>query len=163
MTVAGKTLIDSLFVEMFQTEQSAQEHCRREASRLAGGPRDAMDAVSRHAEAFLARLEGLAEARGMSRKKVGIGLGHLFSQVREHFADRLISAEFSYRGTLMGMQHGDDLFRLTFEAAKAHGDSALEAFAGEWLATREPLLAEARAQLAWFAHHPQEALVRAHR
>ncbi len=48
----------------------------------------------------------------MSRKKVGISLGHLFSQVREHFADRLISAEFSYRGTLMSMQHGDDLFRL---------------------------------------------------
>ena len=154
-------LTQSLFPEVFQTEQSAEEHCAREAKRLVERPAAAMIAVSDHARASLTRLHAFAEKRDVRTSTVGKVVGHLFSEVRERLADHFVSSELSYRGTLLGIRHGVDLFRLLGEAAQNEGDAELAELCSSWLAARAALTANVEAQLAWFAAHPEDAMKRA--
>lgn len=157
-----KSLLASLFPEMFQTEQSAVTHCAREAERL-GEAREAqgMLAVSRHATIALAALRDLAQARGLQSASAGRAIGTSLSELRDKIADRIISAESSYRGTLMGMRHGFDLFTLARSTAEAEGDTELASFCETWLAVRGPLIDQAAETLRWFAGHPARAMQRA--
>ena len=66
MTTARETATDlsaSLWLELFQTERSAERHCLIEARRLgAVPPASAMRAVSAHATRVLGQLPALAAA-----------------------------------------------------------------------------------------------------
>ncbi len=158
LTTAAE-LVDALFPEAFQTEESARAHPAREAKRLgAVRPSTAMLAISRHAEGSLSRLHALAEARGKHAAKAGGGVGHLFSLVRTFAADRLLSSERSYRLTLVGAQHGLGLFVLLHDAAVESGDLELAEYCASLLRERRPLCTAAEEALVWFAQHPALAL-----
>lgn len=158
----SKSLLAALIPEMFQTEQSAVTHCAREAERLGDGPEaQGMLAVSRHATLALDALKALSAARGWEAATTGRAIGTSLSELRDKIADRIISAESSYRGTLMGMRHGFDLFTLARSTAKAEGDLELASFCETWLAVRGPLIEQAADTLTWFAGHPDRAMQRA--
>ncbi len=155
-------LLTALLPETFQTEQSAITHCAREAERLGEADEaQGMLAVSRHATLSLATLKTLAQARGVDGETAGRVIGASLSELRDKIADRIISSESSYRGTLMGMRHGFDLFTLVRSTAEAEGDVELASFCEDWLAVRGPLIEQAAATLRWFAGHPARAMRRA--
>jgi hypothetical protein len=152
-------LLHTLFIELFQTEQSADVHSRREADRLGSTPpANALRAVANHAQAALGDFAALAEPRGFSATRAGMAVGSFFSQVRDLLADRLIDRERSYRGTLLGMRHGMDLVRSLRFVADAAGDTALTTALDAWLRVRAPLVDSVAAELAWFARNPERAL-----
>ena len=147
--------------ELAQSEHSAMVQPRREARRLGDTPPgDALCAISAHAEAMRPRLDALLVKRA-SRRGVRIGalVGEVFSLVRMLVADRVIDTERSYRGTLLGIDHGTDIVRMLFAIADRDGDQRLALFCKEWLAGRLALLSRARSELAWFAQEPRAALV----
>lgn len=151
-------LLPRLVVEMFQTEESAKEHPRKEAERLEGTPPGAaMLRVSAHAERSLAELERVTRELGYERRGLGVAIGKTFSLVREAVVDRIMSQEKNYRGTLLGMQHGVDLFTLVEAAARRAGKTPLAEFCARWLAERTPLVEAARKEIPWFAANPEEA------
>lgn len=152
-------LLSRLVIEVFQTEESAKEHPRKEAERLGETPPGAaMLAVSAHAARALAELGAIAEGLGYHRKEgVGVTIGKTFSLVREAVVDRMLSQEKNYRGTLLGMQHGVDLFVLVEAAARRAGKTQLALFCARWLEERRPLVEAARAQVPWFAEHVDQA------
>jgi hypothetical protein len=159
--MAQDDLIGALFPEFFQTERSAERHPELEAQRLSDTPlAEPLRAVSKHATASLAELSRLAAARGHEGSRFGARIGRLFSTIRDRFADHLIDAERSYRGTLLGIRHGVDLVSLVAAAARARGDAELADFCAGWLQTRTRLVDELQQRLAWFAEHPERA--RAH-
>jgi hypothetical protein len=144
--------------ELFQTETSAVRHCRREARRFGdAAPSRAMLAVAEHASSVLEELPALAAQHGMPVSRSGAAVGALFSEVRERLADHFIDAERSYRGTLLGMRHGEDVVRMLRHVAEASSDATLVAFCDAWLGAREPLVEQAAQQLAWFADHSAQA------
>jgi len=156
---AHQELLHTLFIELFQTEQSADVHSRREADRLGSEPpAKALRAVADHAKGALTELTALAEARGFSATRGGMAVGSFFSAVRCILADRLIDRERSYRGTLLGMRHGVDLVRSVRFVAEAAGDTALAATLDTWLRARAPLVDSVASELAWFARNPDRAL-----
>ena len=156
---AHQELLHTLFIELFQTEQSADVHSRREADRLGSEPpAKALRAVADHAKGALIELTALAEARGFSATRGGMAVGSFFSAVRCILADRLIDRERSYRGTLLGMRHGVDLVRSVRFVAEAAGDTALAATLDTWLRARAPLVDSVASELAWFARNPDRAL-----
>lgn len=156
---ASKELLHTLFIELFQTERSADVHSLREAERLDGTPPAlALRAVSTHAQSAMKEIVELAKKRNFEDTQAGVGIGEMFSQVRDHLADRLIDRERSYRGTLLGMRHGLDLVRSLGFAAGAAGDSELATFCETWQKARTPLVESAAAELAWFARNPERAL-----
>jgi len=74
-----RALIHSLFVELFQSERSADVHSMREAERYVGtAPAAALLAVADHARAIAPDLCELAAARGSSDTKGGMAIGSLF-------------------------------------------------------------------------------------
>lgn len=151
-------LLARLVIEMFQTEESAKEHPRKEAERLEGTPPGAaMLAVSRHAELALGELAAIADQLGYERKGLGTAIGRTFSLVREAVIDRLVNQEKNYRGTLLGMQHGVDLFILSEATARRAGKTSLALFCARWLGERRPLVDAVRAQLPWFAENVERA------
>lgn len=156
----GADLVDALFLEAFQTEESARAHPAREAKRLgAVPPAAAMLAISRHAESSLKRLRELAAARGKkTAAKAGMGIGQLFSIVRTFAADHLLSNERSYRLTVVGVHHGLGVFLMLRDAALANGDEELAEYCAWLLRERRPLCGVAEAALVWFAQHPELAL-----
>lgn len=155
-------LIAVLMPEGFQTEESAASHCSREAERLGTvGPAAAMRNVSEHAKRALPRLGELAKARGLGGAPAATVVGHTFSNVRTFFADLVVSQEKSYRGTLLGIQHGVGFFHLLEDAAVASGDQELADFCAQWVTERTELAAEVERELAWFAQNPEAALARA--
>ncbi len=151
-------LLRSLFVELFQTEESAAVHCAREADRLKDTPPgEAFRAIAEHARVRMADIEALARERKMPEAKSGTAIGRVFSDTREAIADRVLSSERSYRMTLLGTRHGLDLVHLVEHVARQQNDTGLEQFCMAWLRERDPLVRRAHAQLRWFAEHPEEA------
>jgi hypothetical protein len=151
-------LLSSLARELFQTEQSAATHCRREAHRLGSCPPAwALLAVAEHATEVLDALPAVAERHGMPVSAGGRIVGKVFSAVRHLFADRVIEAERSYRGTLLGIRHGVDVMRLLEHVAMVLNDAELANWCEDWLDTRNDLVARVEEGLAWFARHPEEA------
>lgn len=153
------SLVDSLFGELFQTERSAVRHCAIEADRLGPTPPAvALLAVWSHATRAEATLMQHAERRGVELGGVGKAVGALFSIVRDDVADFTLTAEQSYRGTLLGIRHGCDVVAFAAAAAEIEGDAALTAWCAEWLRARWPLVEHCARALTWFASHPQRAL-----
>jgi hypothetical protein len=154
-----QAFLRSLTRELFQTETSAAQHCRREAARLGQtSPAEALRAVADHADAVLAELPKLVERNGLPKSRGGIAVGELFSQVRDKLADALIDADRSYRGTLLGCRHGLDVVRMLQQIAVTYGLRDLDAFCAAWLNTRTVLVQKLEDELAWFARNPAAAL-----
>ncbi|WP_437577437.1 hypothetical protein [Sorangium sp. So ce887] len=154
----GRTFLANLVRELFQTERSAKAHPLVEAERLGDvPPAHALRAISAHADAVLSELPSLFGERGLPVSVGGSAVGQAFSVLRDHIADQLLSAERSYRGTLLGMRHGVDLVELIQYVAAAEGDTLLAAWCGRWLSTRRPLVEAAASELAWFAARPARA------
>lgn len=154
-----RTLLNNLTRELFQTETSALRHGNREADRYGTeAPALALRAVATHAERVLAQLPDLARRNEMIVSRGGMFVGNLFSLGRDKLADKFIDGERSYRGTLLGMRHGIDTFRLTQEFAQVVANHELRDFAKEWLAERIPLVQRVEEELRWFAEHPDEAV-----
>ena len=155
-------LVRNLLLEAFQTEQSAKSHCAREAKRLGTTPPGtAMRAASEHASGTLGKLDAFAKARGLEGHSQGRTLGRMLSMIRELSTDLFLSEEKSYRGTLMGMQHGKGVFLFLEDTAIANGDQELADLCHTWLERRVPILADAEQDLAWFAENPEIAATRA--
>lgn len=155
----SKSLVDTLFGEVFQTERSAARHCAIEAERLAGEPPAApMRAVAEHAERAEVALHEHARRRGTQESALGKAVGTAFSVMRDDLADLMLTTEKSYRGTLLGMRHGVDLITLFAEAATSENDAALAAWARQWLRERSELIDACARELTWFARHPERAL-----
>jgi len=92
--VRASDLVNLLWPEVFQTEESARSHPAREAKRLGGSPpAAAMRAVSEHAASSLVRLQGLASERGHAPSILGRALGQAFSVARTFGSDLLMSSE----------------------------------------------------------------------
>lgn len=155
---AGK-LLESLYHEIQQSEESCAEHCRREAERLPGTPpARALLALADHGRDALAELGALGPRLGLPSRSVGRAVGSFFSAFREAIADRITREERSYRGTLLGLRHGMDAVRLMSHAATSIEATDVMAFCDRWMARREALLADATEELRWFASHPTIAL-----
>jgi len=151
-------LLQHLRGELWQTETSAAQHCRREAARLGDtAPARALSAAAQHADDTLATLPRLLQDVGSTHKTVGTAVGKFFSELRDTLADNLVTSERSYRGTLLGLRHGVDLVRLMLASA-SHDSSDVRQFLEAWLARREPLITEVAQQLSWFAEHQGQAL-----
>jgi hypothetical protein len=152
-------LLRNLSHELWQTEVSASQHCRREAERLGDAPpARALCRAAQHADQVLEELPALTQGRPLATSSVGGAIGKLFSEVRDTIADKLLTSERSYRGTLLGLRHGIDLVILLRESAQRAGDEKLTAFLDRWLEQRQTLVSEVAAQLAWFADAPERAL-----
>jgi hypothetical protein len=157
---AEADLLDALLIEMAQTERSAKEHPRKEANRLGVDepPARALLAVADHAERRLPELERLV---GSTRSSIGEAIGNTFSVLREALADRLVSKEKSYRGTLIGLHHGVDCALLTRAVASVCERPELVRLLTVWLEEREPLVARCQREVEWFAAHADVARERA--
>lgn len=154
-----QAFLRALTRELFQTEMSAAQHCRREAARLGQtSPAHALRAVADHADAVLVELPKLAERNGLPKSRGGFFVGELFSQVRDKLADALIDSDRSYRGTLLGCRHGLDVVRMMQQVSATYGLRELDAFCAAWLNTRTVLVQKLEDELAWFARHPAAAL-----
>ncbi|AUX49133.1 uncharacterized protein SOCE26_106780 [Sorangium cellulosum] len=154
----GRAFLASLVRELFQTEHSAKTHPLIEAQRLGDvPPAHAMRAVSAHAEDVLSELPSLMRVRRLPVSAGGSAVGEAFSALRDHVADHLLTAERSYRGTILGMRHGVDLVELIQYVATVEGDALLAAWCARWLSARRPLVEAAARELAWFAARPARA------
>jgi hypothetical protein len=155
-----RRLANKLTRELFQSERSATRHPRIEAERLGDcPPAHAMLAVAQHADSCLSELERLAPRCGLPTGGVGETVGVGFSVLRDGFFDLLIDHERSYRGTILGMRHGEDLVRLyRAVAATTDGCAQMVEFCSRWLDERPPLIQACVEQLDWFALYPERAL-----
>jgi glycine/D-amino acid oxidase-like deaminating enzyme/nitrite reductase/ring-hydroxylating ferredoxin subunit len=152
-------LLRHLSHELWQTEVSASQHSRREAERLGDTPpARALLAAAEHADSVLAELPKLTQGRPLATSGIGMAIGKMFSEVRDTIADKLLTSERSYRGTLLGLRHGIDVVHLLRKAAAKAQDETLTAFLDSWLRRREPIVEEVVAQLGWFAERPELAL-----
>lgn len=158
-----QAFLRNLAHEVFQTETSASQHCKREAERYKGTPvEQALLAVAHHADAALGEFKSLAEQEDLPTSVPGGILGEAFSLVRDFFADRTIEAERSYRGTLLGIRHGIDVMHMVEHVAAAADRQRLVEWTRSWLRTRAPLARAVEDQLGWFAKHLDVARRRAH-
>lgn len=145
--------------ELAQAEQDAYLHTVRETSRLGDSlPAAKLREVSAHAAHLRPRLDALLLPRQPVGIRVGRLVGRTLSMVRHFFVDRVLSAERSYRATLLGIEHGLDTARLLREVAHQSEDIRLFRFCDDLIAQREPLAREAARALSWFAVHPDTAL-----
>jgi hypothetical protein len=152
-------LLISLTRELFQTETSAAQHCRREAERLGDTPpAKPLRAVSEHAEAVLRTLPALAEREHLPVSRGGKLTGAFFSELRDKMFDIVTDSERSYRGTLLGTRHGLDAVRMLRCVAEQLGRTALFDFCESWLTTRIVLVERVEEEMIWFAKNPSEAL-----
>lgn len=159
-THANHRWLANLVRELFQTEQSAKDHPLLEAERLGDvPPAAALRAVSTHARHALVELPPLVARHDLPVSNGGRRVGAAFSAVRDHFADLMLTAERSYRGTLLGMRHGVDLVILIESVARDEGDVGLANWCNHWLDRRRPLVEAAARELSWFAAHPEQAHV----
>jgi hypothetical protein len=149
-------LLERLLGEMVQSEKSASEHTRKEAERLGAGegPANALLAVAEHADRSLPRFEAFCEV-GASR--VGEAIGSAFCAIRDALADRVMSAEKSYRGTVLGIHHGIGCAVLTRAVAGTRRRMEVVEFCDRWLDERRPLADACEHQIPWFATHVQVA------
>lgn len=157
-------LLRVLFVELFQTEESADGHTQAEAERLVGTPpAAALLAVAHHAREQRPALEALAASQGFAPTTLGARIGSALSAARQLIVDRTVSREKSYRGTIIGMRHGVDLVHLIRATAHAAGREAVVACCDRWLAERVPLVEAVVAELGWFGANADRACERAAR
>lgn len=148
-----------LCLELAQAEQDAYIQTAREAARLGDClPAATLREVSAHAAHLRPRLDALLLPRQPLGIRTGRLVGRVFSVVRHFFVDRVLSAERSYRATLLGIEHGLDAARLLREVAHQSADIRLFRFCDDLIAQREPLVREAGRALSWFAVHPGTAL-----
>ena len=155
----SRELLESLFIEVSQSEESARVHPKREAKRLGMcPPAAAMLRVSEHGAESLRSLKQLAKARGLERHTKGSILGHLLSDVRTFGTDLFLTPDKTYRGTLMGIHHGIGAMLLLEDVAIERGDQELADFCSSWVAKRRELTAAAEDALAWFAQNSDAAL-----
>ncbi len=151
----------TLMRELFQTERSAEEHCTREAGRLAASPpAAALRACALHANHVNQALPDLARANELPVSHGGSVLGRALSFMRTAIVDRTIEEERSYRATLVGLRHGIDVVRMLQYVATASDQRGLAEFCVGWLNEREPLVAEVAKSMRWFAQHPAVAVDR---
>jgi hypothetical protein len=156
---ALRLLLKSLMRELFQTETSAVQHCRREAERLGeASPARTMREISDQAERFLKELPRIAKNADLPRSGVGAGIGAFLSEARDKVFDRLIRSERSYRVTMLGVRHGVDLVHLLAQAAQEANLPDLSEFCERWSAARQPLVASLERELVWFAKQPAWAM-----
>lgn len=120
-------------------------------------PADALRAVAAHARRTLAELPPLVRRHDLPVSNGGRRVGATFSAIRNRFADLMLTAERSYRGTLLGMRHGVDLVLLIQSVARMEGDASLANWCDHWLERRRPLVEAAAQELAWFAANPARA------
>jgi hypothetical protein len=154
----SETLLNNLLREVYQTETSAVQHCKREAERLgSSSPAAAMVAISEHASRAMPRLVELCQRENLPVSAAGGLAGRLFSQVRDKLADRIVQSERSYRLTLVGIRHGIDLMRMVRSAAESADRSALSEFCSVWLDTRVVLTQHVEDEMRWFVRHPELA------
>lgn len=158
-TRVHRELLEQLAHELWQTETSASRHCRREAARLGEdtAPARALLAAAQHADEIMAQLPKYPLVDSAKRRNIGKALGQLFSISRVAVADKLLSNERSYRGTLLGLRHGVDLVRLMRDAAELAGEPALLGLFERWLKERTPLVEAVANELRWFADRPKQA------
>lgn len=144
--------------ELFQTERSAKVHPLVEAERLGDvPPAQVLRAVAAHAELALAELPPLVKRHQLPDSKLGRLVGSTFSALRDRMFDLMLTAEKSYRGTLLGMRHGVDCVALIRYVAREDGDQILAEWCDRWLERRRALVEEAARELAWFAANPDRA------
>ncbi len=159
---ARRRMLRRLMSELAHSERAAEVHCQREARRYA---RDlsatALWTICRQARASLARLQELADARTFRLVSRPTSLGVLLQALRDALADRLRSAERSWRSTLLGLRHGIDIVVSLRLVADALGDADVVTFCDELLRQRTPLVKEVENTLWWFAEHPERALATA--
>jgi hypothetical protein len=156
---ALRRLLRGLMRELFQTETSAVQHCRREAERLSEAPpARTLHEISSQAASFLKELPHVAAAHDLPKSAGGMMIGALFSEARDKVVDRLIRTERSYRGTLLGVRHGIDLVQLLAQTAHEAGYTELYLFCERWLAARQRLVASLEREMVWFAKQPAEAM-----
>ncbi|MDQ3334825.1 MAG: hypothetical protein M4D80_06680 [Myxococcota bacterium] len=152
-------LCTKLCRELAQSEHSAVVHPQREAKRLGDvSPAHALLAIAEHAKALRPRFEALMVKRQPKGIKVGRVFGEIFSVIRQLIADRVIDAERSYRGTLLGLRHGIDVVRLLREVSLREHDTHLLRFCDDFLVERVALMEGAEQALAWFAEQPSRAI-----
>lgn len=152
-------LLETLFHELFQAEQSAKVHTLREADRLGEvPPAAALRAVSAHASRIMEELPALAQKCDLPISYLGKTAGFMLSMMRQWVLDHVVEPERSYRVTLLGMRHGVDLVTLISQLAQAGNHRELAQWCSRWLSERAPLVEAAAVELAWFAQSPQEAL-----
>jgi hypothetical protein len=145
--------------ELAQSEQSASVHPRREAKRLGDTPpAHALLAIASHADELRPRFEALMAKRQPNGIKIGRAFGRAFSAIRQAIAARVIDAERSYRGTLLGLHHGIGVTRLLREVALRAHDTHLVKFCDELLVERGGLIEGVEQALAWFAEQPGQAI-----
>jgi len=153
-----RDLCNKLCRELAQAEQSAVVHPAREARRLGNSPPGrALAAISEHARSLRPELEVLCTPQPFGIR-VGQLVGKAFSALRTALFDRLIDAERSYRGTLLGLRHGIDLARLLREVALRRDQVGLIHFCERLLVERTALIEDAETALTWFAEEPGSAL-----
>jgi hypothetical protein len=154
-----RKLYNKLCRELAQSERSAIVHTRREARRLGDTPpARALRALGADALAMKPRFEGIVQRRQPLGAFAGRKFGELFSVLRHFLFDRLIDAERSYRGTLLGFHHGIAVTRLLHDVAERLDEREALAFCDEWLAKRIPLVEAAERELHWFAERPKRAI-----
>jgi Rieske Fe-S protein len=150
-------LIEHLSHELWQTETSASQHCRREAERLGDTPpARALLMAAAHADEVLQKLPSLQGL--LAPPPAGMAMGKLFSVIRDSIGDRVLRRERSYRATMIGLRHGVDLVQLMLDVALQTGRAELISFFEGWLSKRTPLIEAVARELRWFAERPAVAL-----
>jgi hypothetical protein len=145
-------LLGRLLAEMAQSEKSASEHARKEAARLgeAEAPAKAMLAIAEHAERSLPVLEAFCEN---GTRQVSEAIGSAFSVIRDALTDRVVSAEKSYRGSVLGVHHGIGCAVLARAVAGTRRRMEVVDFCDRWLDERRALADACEHQIPWFATH----------
>ena len=159
--VEARAWLRALVHEFYQTERSAELHPAKEADRVGrqSAPGRAMIAVSAHAARSRESARSVFDEMRMPDEEAGAFVGEAFSAAREHVADKLLSAERSYRATMLGIAHGIDLAIVMRGLCDRldDGDAAVTLL-GAWVRERRALLEGCREALGWF--HERPALAR---
>lgn len=155
MTMQRERLSPTLLAELFDCEEDAYRLSVRQAARIGWGPPAlALRAVVAHANESLETLPGLAAERRVQLHSMGALAADTWRRVRDAAVDPFIDQEHAYRRTLTALRSGNDLVRLVRTAAANEGDEDLEQWCARWLETRDHLVEDVAAELAWFARHP---------
>ncbi len=159
MSIELRRLREKLCRELAQSEHDAVVHTAREAARLrACPPAEKLRAIAAHAEYLRPRLDALLIPDQPFGIRIGRLVGEMFSGLRHLVADRVLSAERSYRATLLGLRHGIDVAWLLRDVTRREDNIRLFRFCDDLIAEREVLLREAERALVWFADHPSIAM-----
>ena len=159
----ARAMMRSLLAELLHEEEALVTRTRRDADRYDGVELDApFYAIATHAEATLMRLDVLATARNMGRKRASRLVKCLLACASELYRERFVSAERAYRSTVSTLRSGMDLVRLARSAADVAGDAELTDFCEEWLSRRGALVENLSEQLDWFADRPRVSMETSH-